>query len=333
MQIRRFTAPSMPEALELVKNELGPDAVILANRKISGENGAPAFEVTAATDEAENGPAPVPKADINKDVLKADFSNLKLDQVLDKHGIMPEIKAKIMTAVSALGDTGFDDFDTLDMVLSKMVPFTLPARALPKGKTHIFIGPTGSGKTTTLCKLAVDRRISRHSIGFITMDNQKVGAYEQIAIYADAMKERAYMARNTAEFEAAVEDMGPRDFLFVDTPGVNPFNHKQIHRLKEKIGTIPGEKVIHLVMPAHLHPQEMAAIAPALAELHPSNVIFTKMDETSYYGGIVNAAVMSGLKMGYVGMGPKVPDDLSEIDSTTLAQKLTQPPRLPWEKE
>ena len=334
MKIRRFTASTMPEAMQLIKDELGDEAVILANRSITGEDGRPALEITAAVDEAEVAPTPVPQVEgISKNVLKADFTGLGLSDVLTQHGVMPEIQHKILSAVDALGETGFDDFDTLDMVLGKMVSFTLPSRALPKGRAHIFIGPTGSGKTTTLCKLAVDRRISRHSVGFITMDNQKVGAYEQLSIYADAMKERAYMVKNAEEFKAACEDMGERDFLFIDTPGVNPFNHKQIARLKEKIDSLNVDAVIHLIMPAHLHPQEMAAIAPALANLHPENVIFTKFDETSYYGGIVNAVVMSGLKMGYIADGPKVPDDLCEIDSTTLAQKLTEAPHLPWEKK
>lgn len=331
MKIRRFTAEGMPEALELVKNELGEDAVILATRKVTGAAGKLTLEITAAVDEQDVSEPPVPQTDIPQEAIKDKAAFDTLEDMLQKHGIMPEIREKILTAVDALGSTDFDHFDALDMVLGKMVPFTLPARALPKGKAHLFIGPTGSGKTTTLCKLAVDRRISRHSIGFITMDNQKVGAYEQLSIYADAMKERAYMVRNGEEFEAAVEDMGERDFLFIDTPGVNPFDKKQISRLKEKINGLGIEPIVHLIMPAHLHPQEMAAIAPALAELHPQNVIFTKIDETSYYGGIINAAIMSGLKMGYIADGPKVPDNLCEVDSTLLAQKLTSAPRLPWE--
>ena len=73
MHIKRFEAPTLLEAIRLVKAELGPDALILSQRKVRGEGGMfgllerPRFEVTAAVDrEVRRGappePAPVPAA-------------------------------------------------------------------------------------------------------------------------------------------------------------------------------------------------------------------------------------------------------------------------------
>ena len=56
MQIKRFEAPTMTEALRLIKKELGPDAVILSARSLSqgkslfGIKKPAGVEVTAATD-------------------------------------------------------------------------------------------------------------------------------------------------------------------------------------------------------------------------------------------------------------------------------------------
>lgn len=56
MQIKRFEAPTMTEALRLIKKEFGPDAVILSARSMSQEKNLfgvkkPAgIEVTAAID-------------------------------------------------------------------------------------------------------------------------------------------------------------------------------------------------------------------------------------------------------------------------------------------
>ncbi len=56
MQIKRFEAPTMTEALRMIKKEFGPDAVILSARSLSQEKSLfgikkPAgIEVTAATD-------------------------------------------------------------------------------------------------------------------------------------------------------------------------------------------------------------------------------------------------------------------------------------------
>ena len=54
MQIKRFEAASTQEALLKIKNELGPDAVVLSTRKLRSGR-VPLFEVTAAVDERREG--------------------------------------------------------------------------------------------------------------------------------------------------------------------------------------------------------------------------------------------------------------------------------------
>ncbi|MBI5183081.1 MAG: flagellar biosynthesis protein FlhF, partial [Nitrospinae bacterium] len=57
MQIKKFRATDIKMALKLVKDELGPDAVILSTKKVKGEGsgyglfGRPIIEVTAASDD------------------------------------------------------------------------------------------------------------------------------------------------------------------------------------------------------------------------------------------------------------------------------------------
>jgi flagellar biosynthesis protein FlhF len=54
VQIKRFEAASTQEALLKIKNELGPDAVVLSTRKLRSGR-VPLFEVTAAVDERPEG--------------------------------------------------------------------------------------------------------------------------------------------------------------------------------------------------------------------------------------------------------------------------------------
>jgi len=54
VQIKRFEAASTQEALSKIKNELGPDAVVLSTRKLRSGR-VPLFEVTAAVDERPEG--------------------------------------------------------------------------------------------------------------------------------------------------------------------------------------------------------------------------------------------------------------------------------------
>lgn len=55
MRVKKFEAKTMKDALQMVKNELGPDAVILSardNRKAFGIGGEPSVEITAAVSES-----------------------------------------------------------------------------------------------------------------------------------------------------------------------------------------------------------------------------------------------------------------------------------------
>src|SRR5262245_21352106 len=71
MHVKRFEAADMPEALRLVKHELGPNAIILSTRQIKKGGGAFGIfgrsfvEVTAAADrEAAATPPPRPAATV-----------------------------------------------------------------------------------------------------------------------------------------------------------------------------------------------------------------------------------------------------------------------------
>lgn len=327
----------MPEALRLVKAELGDAAIIINSRKVDNGRGENALEVTAAVDsEPPAAPTPrtyeTPQTDIPQRPTTEDS---ELMRHLDKHGVLPDISQKIDSAVQALAGAGFDDFDTLEMVVGKLVPFSPPAKALAKNAVHVFIGPTGSGKSTTICKLSVNKKIDRHTVGLITMDNQKVGAYEQMSIYGDAMQEKVYHVKTEDDIADALEMTTTRDYVFVDMPGLNPWKKGQVEQLKQKIDLLKAHTQknihIHLVLPATLNPMEMAGIPAMVAPLGPETIIFTKFDETSYFGGLTNVAVTSGLQVCYITDGTRVPDDILELSSDMLAEKLMKQPRLPWE--
>lgn len=347
MHIKRFTAANMTDALALVKDALGDDAVILANRRVDGDDGTQLIEVTAATDapvkekaQADNGRVEEAQPQGKKfDKIPEDFPILDrnasdLQKLLDKHGILPNISKRIDNAVKALAETGFDDLDTLDMVLGKMITFEAPAKAIAKGKYHVFVGPTGAGKSTTVCKLAANKKIDRHSIALVTLDNQKIGGFEQMAIFASALKEDAHLMKNNDDWQKIQESVTDTDYVFIDTPGINVFDTVQVTALKKRLEAIGLQNAtVHLVLPASLNPLEMAAMPAALAALHPSTILFTKFDETTYLGGLTNVAITSGLKVCYVTDGTSVPDDIVELDASMLAEKLMRKPRLPWERE
>lgn len=323
----------------MIKRELGKDAVILSSRKIKDEHGKSVMEITAAIEkQASNKPEPK-NLFAREEVLQPTLPKEKspaaknLSDKLSKHGVDAEIQHKIDTAVDAFTGTGFSDFDALDMVLGKMVPFTSPVEALERGKIHVFVGPTGAGKTTTIAKLAVKKRLEHYSVGLLSFDNQKVAGFEQLNIFGNALKETCFLLQDAKDFAAASVSLGPKDYIFVDTAGFNPFKPDQLVYLKKLIDQLGDDVDVHLVLPCTMNTQEMTYIPAAVNCLNPKSVIFTKMDETTQLGGMANVAAMSGLKVCYATDGTHVPNHIVEMDSAIMAKKLMKAPRFPWEKE
>ncbi len=338
MKIKRFKAKDMHEGMLMIKRELGNEAIILSSRKVKDVDGSSVMEITAAVEKKET--KPEPKGLFAKEkYLSPTIPNEKSSQVknlsnkLNKHGLTGDIQHKIDTAVEAFTGSGFSDFDALDMVLGKMVPFTTSVKALERGKIHVFVGPTGAGKTTTIAKLAVQKKMERYTVGMLSFDNQRVAGFEQLNIFADALKENCFLLQDPKDFMAASVSLGPKDFIFVDTTGFNPFKPKQLTYLKSLIEQL-GENVdVHLVLPCTMNAEEMSYIPATVECLHPKTVIFTKIDETARLGGLANVAAMSGLQVCFATNGTNVPQNIIELDSAILAKELMKSPRLPWEKE
>ncbi len=327
MKIKKFQAKNMGEALGMIRDSLGEDAVILSQEKITGETGT-MLEVTAAieTEKKEDAPAAIPLRP------KTQRATHGLEAILNQHGIDEEISTKVTRAISALEETGFDSSDTLDMVLGKIVPFAAPAEAFDKSKTHVFLGPNGSGKTTTLCKIAVQKKMNNQSIGLITLDFGKIGAFEQINIFAKAIGEKAYMVSSKEDWDKVPQSVKNADYLLIDTPGLSPYKKDQVSSLASTLQELGLKDLqLHLVAPGSLHDKELLMLPSAYAALTPDTLIFTKLDETMHYGGLINLAVSSGLKVCYITDGPNIPDDLVELDAASLAQKISTSPRYPWE--
>lgn len=338
MRLKRIIADNMPHALRIIKSELGDNAVILSTRKIKGPNGEPSLEITAAIDETPGHATPamprafadsLPRVEQGKVQHVAALNSRQAENLLEQHGLHKDVTQRLTKAMSALGDTGFNTQDALEMVLSKMLRFARPAEALPQSTPIVFLGPTGAGKTTTLAKLAVKAKSQKKSVGLITLDTYKIGALEQFDIYADALQEAPQVVRNAEDMERALIATAGRDYVFIDTPGINPFEQS---RLEAMYGLLQsGRCHVALVMPANLNLMELNSLPKAFGALQPQSLIFSKLDETAQLGGLVNAALTSNLQVCFATDGQRVPHDLLELDAASLAKRLLTQPRLPWE--
>lgn len=339
MRLKHYTAKSMQEGLRLIQKDLGDDAVMLSSKSILLSDGTKGVEITAAVEKFTAANAP-------QNDLKSKFANVdtttasryiaseSVEEKLLTHGVSGATARKIANAIKALEGSGFETEDALEMILGKIINFQIPSKVLTKGRPVVLIGSTGAGKTTTIAKLSVEKVSNRSTIGLITLDNFKIGAKEQIKIFADALQVESRAVKTSKELAEEVSryNTSKKDYIFIDTAGLNPFKEDRMAALKEMLFALDNPYVM-LVLPSNLNMQEISNIPFAFKGMDVSGLIFSKMDETNYLGGIVNAAIESQLEICYATDGQNIPQDILELDAKSLARKLLQDIQLPWENK
>ncbi len=341
MRIKTITAENMADALRIIRDQLGPEALILGTRKVKNGQGQATLEITAAVTDEPEAPIPTPPAlaAVLADakpatpppslpaVLPAPAVNLA--QTLAAHGLPPEFAERLLTALPALRQAGFSEPEGLDMLLTKLLPLKSLADLLPKGRIHVFVGPTGAGKTTLISKLAVQARQTGTSVGLMSLDDQKIAGFEPLAVTAEALGEQAFLISRPEDLATAAQSLGPRQWVVIDTPGFSPYNGPGMLALKKRLTALGLPFTVHLVVPANLHGAAMALLPLAFQPLAPQSLMFTRLDETAHLGPLVATLSAHSLPGGLATDTPLISQPAMPLTGRWLAEALAIPPRQP----
>ncbi len=181
-----------------------------------------------------------------------------------------------------------------------------------------FVGPTGAGKTTTIAKLAAELTFKRKKrVGLISIDNYRVGAFEQLKAYSSIMGLWCIPAFSTDDFSMAIDKMRSMDIILIDTAG---HSHSDKLRMDELAGVVNGDfnVSVHLVLSMTTGFIDMKDAATSFAALNPETYVFTKIDETKRCGKIFDQINELPMPVSLVTNGQRVPEDLIIPDKRTL---------------
>ncbi len=314
MRLKSYSAPSMAEAMAMVRAELGDDAIIVSTQRASGSQGVritAALEENSTDDEIHqllDGAAPAPVAD-------------RVREALVYHGVPPRLIEKIVSAARKL------DTDNPTMAcaaaLDELFSFApLPERRAPR--PFMMVGPPGAGKTITVAKLAARARLAGRSVGVITADSVRAGALEQLSAFTSILDIDLRKARGgEALRDLAREASQQYDLVFVDTPGLNPFHPQDMDFLRNMVDTSAVEPV--LVMAAGGDPVEAEEVAEAFAEIGASRLLVTRLDITRRLGAVLAAADTGQFMFCEVSINPHVANGLCPISPVSMARLLVPP--------
>ncbi len=261
------------------------------------------------------------------DAVKVDYENNKLSDIVKKYlktledfevdkVIVNEVKDKLLETLDAEKQQSDAIVrNTIYSILSKYMKEPEPFSFTKDKKVIILIGPTGVGKTTTLAKLAANMVLAeKKKVGLVTSDTYRIAAVEQLKTYSEIIGVPLSIIYTPNEILNAIESYKDKDLILVDTAGRSHKDKYQLMELKTLIKTSIDYEV-YLVMSATTKFSDCIEIIKNYSFLDDYKLLFTKLDETSAFGVILNVAYITKKPISYITTGQSVPDDIEIADN------------------
>lgn len=337
MQIKKFTAKTMADAMAKVKQELGDEAVILNSRQVKtgwfGLFASKQVEVIAALEKEQVVTKPRQPVSVRTAPTPPVVTQTP-PRVIG--GVGPRLHASLQHIESLLSTESFAD-ESWEETLNELYYTTKSVEEAerfvyeqvkssfiepPEAKRYVMVvGPTGVGKTTTLAKLAAHFKLTEgKTVGLITTDTYRIAAIEQLKTYAEIMSIPVEVAYDFHDFKRAKQLFARKDIVLIDTAGRNfrdPAYVEQFHEHHDFT-----ETSLSLVLSLTSKMKDMDMIYSQFESLPLSSLIFTKADETSDIHAMYRMVKKSGLPVAWMTDGQEVPDDLIRGNADALTKRL-----------
>jgi flagellar biosynthesis protein FlhF len=386
---RKFVAATSREALRLVREALGADAIVLTHRAtaegveivamVEGEVqgvlqggaaakpvaavapvAAPAVRVAPAPLPTAPAPAPAPlPAPVQIHVPAAAPADTVLEELHSMRGMIEEqlasvvwndrqrrdpVRGRLLRTLLGAGfsarlskamleklPTGRTYAEGMAYVRSELI------RAVPvhededalfaQGGVYALMGPTGVGKTTTTAKLAARcvMRFGADKLALVTTDSYRIGAYEQLRIYGQILHVPVYAVKDAADLHLVLQDLREKHMVLIDTVGMSQ-RDRAVPEQIAMLGQSPRPVKKLLLLNATSHGDTLNEVVHAYRQGNElAGCIFTKVDEATHPGALIDTVIRHRLPVHYISSGQKVPENLMQADRAQLVDSVFQP--------
>ncbi|MGB7606543.1 MAG: flagellar biosynthesis protein FlhF [Lutisporaceae bacterium] len=268
------------------------------------------------------------------DAVKLDYESSKLSEVsktfleklerneVDKV-ILNDLKEDL---IERLGIEEQQDSDAVRMIiydiLNSYIKDPEPFSDSNGRRVIVFIGPTGVGKTTTLAKLAANLVLNeKKKVGLITSDTYRIAAVEQLKTYSEIIGIPLSAIYSSSEISGAINSYKDKDIILIDTAGRSHKDQYQLMELKSLLKFNTNFE-IYLVISATTKFSDCIEIIKSYSFLDDYKLLFTKLDETSTIGVLLNVAYITKKAISYITTGQSVPDDIEIADKEKIINSL-----------
>ena len=128
-------------------------------------------------------------------------------------------------------------------------------------------------------------------------------------------------------FEESLDKYKNYDLILVETAGRSHKCEEQMDELSDMLKK--AEKLkdnfdveIYLVLSITTKYKDLVNIAQRYEDINSWSIIFTKLDETTTYGNLLNIKLYAGAELSYMTIGQNVPDDIAIFDTQKIVKQL-----------
>ncbi|WP_019962273.1 flagellar biosynthesis protein FlhF [Woodsholea maritima] len=317
MRLRTFTGKTLHEAMSQVRQSMGHDAVIIATHDAPGGG----VEVRAA---AERIPLARPEQDAQSHAAQRNEDRRKergdhaegltrIARALSYHRVSePAAEALIESACA------FEEGEATAMLARALdARYAMhPIEPAPQ-RPLVFAGTPGSGKTSTLAKVAARALAHKNSTLIIGMD-RAAGARERLGAFAHAMSCKFETALGPHELDAVMAG-AEESVILIDSPACNPFDLDQLDDLRDIALSSEGE--IILTHEAAMGPEDGEDMAALFASIGVARAVITKLDIARRLGGLLGAGE-AGLSYAQISASPFIGSGLAPATPLRLSRLL-----------
>ncbi|MDX1635966.1 MAG: flagellar biosynthesis protein FlhF [Marinobacter sp.] len=192
---------------------------------------------------------------------------------------------------------------------------------LEQGGVYALVGPTGSGKTTTIGKMAA-RYVLRHgadSLALVTTDRYRVAAHEQLFVFGRILNVPVRVVDESHSLDSILDELSDRHLVLIDTAGLTQSDKGYGEQLRELADSRHGIRS-HLVVPATSQPRIMKSMWHCYKMAKLAGCVMTKLDESLTLGEVLGFSVETGLAVAYYTDGQRIPQDLHHAEAIPLVR-------------
>jgi flagellar biosynthesis protein FlhF len=358
MRIKSYFCASIEEAIGKARSELGEDAMLLESRKALAEaRHLGEYEVVFAVDavpQTAAGAAASGSPGLAGEVagLKKQLEGMRraltksafapgqwlgaapeLSEayaLLAAHEVAPELATEIVQAAASRAgwsarpahafDAGVWSGPLAEEIESRVRIESCIGRPDARPRIVALVGPPGAGKTATLVKLAVKYGLAcRRPALLASMDTYRVAAADQLRAYAVILGVGFQLLETVTALAQTLAEHQGKDLILIDTPGLG-FSDLECGSDLARFLSTRADIDTQLVLSSSMKSADLSRVVDAYEIFQPGRLLFTRLDETTALGPILNESVRTGKPLSFFSAGQRIPEDLEPASARRLTE-------------